>query len=98
MASPSTTTTGTVAPPIGFEMNSRFFLVLYLTVFPIHAATRVALVSTCDRRSVENALALAEADLGHGDGLELVERAEIEKVLGEQETCELFDGGRAVTV
>lgn len=71
---------------------------VFLLAVSGRAATRVALVSTCERRSVENVMALAEAKLAQEDGLALVERAQIEKVLREQESCELFDGQRAVTV
>src|SRR5438094_579556 len=64
------------------------------------AATRVALVNACEVESSRNILALAEARLSQEQGLELVERDRIDRVMGEQllAQCGIVDSARALTV
>jgi len=90
---------------MGVLKGIRFFIIcslfaVFITEQAAQAeeATRVALVSTCERLNTQKALALAEAELGQGDGLELVERSRIDLILGEQQACQLFDGGRVVVL
>lgn len=66
----------------------------------IHAATRVALVSLCHDEASENLSALSAVLVSQETGLVVVERRDIEKVLGEQQkgACGLMDSRQAVTV
>jgi len=81
-----------------FIICSLFAVLLTEQAAQAEEATRVALVSTCAQLNTQKALALAEAELGQGDGLELVERTRIDLILGEQRACELFDGRRVVVL
>ena len=75
-----------------------FMLGLVWCSLPVNAATRVALVSTCGGESEKDLLALATAKLSAEPGIELVERAEVERVLQEQKLwrCGLSSYGQAV--
>jgi hypothetical protein len=63
----------------------------------VNAATRVALVSTCGGDAAGNVLALAEAKLSIEPGVILVERAQVERILQEQNLwrCGLGDAEQA---
>src|ERR1017187_4451476 len=64
----------------------------------LHAATTVALVSTCGGQAGQDVLALAETALSAEADIVLVERREVERVLREQELmhCGLSEAGQAV--
>ena len=64
----------------------------------LHAATTVALVSTCGGRAGQDVLALAETALSAEADVALVDRREVERVLQEQELmhCGMSEAGQAV--
>ena len=66
----------------------------------LHAATTVALVSTCGGEAGQNVLALAETALSAEADITLVDRREVERVLHEQELvrCGPSEADQAVTV
>jgi hypothetical protein len=64
----------------------------------VHAATTVALVSTCGGQAGQDVLALAETALSAEEDIALVERREVERVLQEQDLmhCGLSEAAQAV--
>ena len=66
-------------------MKSLLFTLLFvLLAGHLHAATRVALVSTCGGKAGEELLTLAVVKLSAGPGIEVLERRNVERVLDEQ--------------
>src|SRR5262245_44823303 len=66
-------------------MSSIVFTILVLLslAVPLEAGTRIALVTTEASPQTDELIALAEAQLGNDEGLELLDRQDVLKVLGE---------------
>src|SRR5262249_32155368 len=58
-------------------------LVLLSLAVPLEAGTRIALVTTEASPETDQIIVLAEAELGSDEGLELLDRQDVLKVLGE---------------
>ena len=73
-------------------------LVSMVLSHPVEAATRVALVGTDDGESIANILVLAGAELSKLEGVELLERQQMRRVLAEHELAlsGLIDSERAI--
>jgi hypothetical protein len=81
--------------------SARLIICLWICLTAtVHAATRVALVSTCGGDAAGNVLALAEAKLAATTNIVLVERAQVERILNEQKLvrCGLSDSAQALAV
>ena len=79
-------------------MITRALLLVLVWCSCVQAATRVALVSTCEGDGMLDVLTLAQAKLSAEPGVEVVERTEVERVLREQKLwrCGLSSYGQAV--